>query len=521
MGIENASKDAPADVSRVAPEDASKDAPNKQTAPVPQLVGPDHEAKLMVAAAAVNPPPPAEVALKGGKAVMREKFTPVSRLYRLPAHVMPTQSADIEALARLWERESLLQDVVLYVDAHDVDASASAPGHAADAATAVTRLIAQRGRGRMILGVSDAWPQLGREPLPIRVAKPTVAERHIAWKSHEWISDEIAGTLARQFELSAASIKHIAAAVPEEQRQDPTLDTRLWDMCRQYVRPKIDALAQRLVPKAKKDALVLPKQQERQLEALEQQVRHRWRVYDQWEFAERMTRGLGISALFAGESGTGKTMAAEVIADNLALDLYRIDLSAVVNKYIGETEKNLRRLFDAAEEGGVILFFDECDALFTRRTEVKDSHDRYANIEVNYLLQRMEAYTGLAILATNAKNLLDPAFLRRLRFVVDFPFPSEVDRAEIWRKAFPEGRHDALDYPRLARLRLSGGNIQSIAINAAFLAAQRGEAAKITMKDVLAAARDEFVKLDRPISEADFRVEEPKRKVDETPVEVG
>ena len=160
-------------------------------------------------------------------------------------------------------------------------------------------------------------------------------------------------------------------------------------------------------------------------------------VYGDWGFAGKSTRGLGISALFSGASGTGKTMAAEVLANELALDLYRIDLSAVVSKYIGETEKNLRRLFDAAEETGAILLFDEADALFGKRSEVKDSHDRYANIEVSYLLQRMESYRGLAILTTNFRAALDPAFLRRIRFIVNFPFPDAGQRAEIWRGVFP------------------------------------------------------------------------------------
>ena len=155
-----------------------------------------------------------------------------------------------------------------------------------------------------------------------------------------------------------------------------------------------------------------------------------------------MNRGFGISALFAGDSGTGKTMAAEVIANELRLNLYRIDLSQVVNKYIGETEKNLRRLFDAAEDGGAILFFDEADALFGKRSEVKDSHDRYANIEINYLLQRMESYRGLAILATNMKSALDPAFLRRLRFIVNFYFPAVADRRRLWSKVFMQHEAD-------------------------------------------------------------------------------
>src|SRR6266581_7594059 len=181
-----------------------------------------------------------------------------------------------------------------------------------------------------------------------------------------------------------------------------------------------------------------------------------------------MNRGLGINALFAGESGTGKTMAAEVIANSLHLNL-----SAVVSKYIGETEKNLRRLFDAAEDGGAILFFDEADALFGKRSEVKDSHDRYANIEINYLLQRMESYRGLAILATNMKSVLDTAFMRRLRFIVNFPFPGLTERKRMWQQVFPANTPtDGLDYDRLARFNLTGGSISNIALNAAFLAAQ-------------------------------------------------
>jgi SpoVK/Ycf46/Vps4 family AAA+-type ATPase len=201
-------------------------------------------------------------------------------------------------------------------------------------------------------------------------------------------------------------------------------------------------------------------------------------------------------------------MAAEVIASDLRLDLYRIDLAGVVSKYIGETEKNLRRLFDAAESGGAILFFDEADALFGKRSEVKDSHDRYANIEINYLLQRMEAFRGLAILATNMRSALDRAFLRRLRFTVDFSFPGFTERTLIWQRAFPpETRTAGLDVARLARFDLTGGSIHNIALNAAFLAAAADE--PVTMAQVMEAVRAEFRKLERPVSEAEFRSPEP------------
>jgi SpoVK/Ycf46/Vps4 family AAA+-type ATPase len=213
---------------------------------------------------------------------------------------------------------------------------------------------------------------------------------------------------------------------------------------------------------------------------------------------------VGISALFCGESGTGKTLAAEVLAHELELDLYRIDLSSVVSKYIGETEKNLRRVFDAAEDSGSILLFDEAEALFGKRSEVKDSHDRYANIEISYLLQRMEAYRGLAILTTNMKAALDRAFQRRLRFVVTFPFPDSELREAIWRRVFPAAAPlGAIDYRRLARLNLPGGNIRNIALHAAFLAAD--SRVPVAMPHLLAAAHAESAKLERPLSEAETR----------------
>jgi SpoVK/Ycf46/Vps4 family AAA+-type ATPase len=196
-------------------------------------------------------------------------------------------------------------------------------------------------------------------------------------------------------------------------------------------------------------------------------------------------------------------MAAEVLAQELRLDLYRIDLSQVVNKYIGETEKNLRRVFDAAEDGGAILLFDEADALFGKRSEVKDSHDRYANIEVSYLLQRMEAYRGLAILTTNMKEALDTSFLRRIRFVVQFPFPDAAQRSGIWRRVFPaDTPTEQLDVGRLSRLNVAGGSIRNIAMYAAFLAADAGE--PVRMGHLLRAARAEYAKLERPLTEADI-----------------
>jgi SpoVK/Ycf46/Vps4 family AAA+-type ATPase len=281
------------------------------------------------------------------------------------------------------------------------------------------------------------------------------------------------------------------------------METVLWDACLVRTRPRLDTLAERIDPKATWEDIVLRADLRTLLHQIANQVQQRGKVYEAWGFRERMNRGLGLVTLFAGESGTGKTMAAEVLANELRLNLYRIDLSAVVSKYIGETEKNLRHLFDAAEDGGAILFFDEADALFGKRSQVKDSHDRYANIETNYLLQRMEAYQGLAILATNMKSGLDDAFTRRLRFILTFPIPEREDRQRIWQKIFPpETPLDTLDYKRLASFNLAGGSIYNAALNAAFLAAQ--DDTPVGMPHLLSAIRTEFLKSDRLIDESKF-----------------
>jgi SpoVK/Ycf46/Vps4 family AAA+-type ATPase len=295
-----------------------------------------------------------------------------------------------------------------------------------------------------------------------------------------------------------AAVRRAGHAVLQDQGDGP-LAHRLWDAARHAARPRLGGLAQVIEPQARWEDLVLPPREEAALRAIVAFVRQRHRVYDDWGFAEGQNRGLGIAALFAGISGTGKTLAAEVLAGALKLDLYRIDLSAVVSKYIGETEKHLRTVFDAADQGGAVLLFDEADALFGKRSEVRDSHDRYANIEVSYLLQRMEAYRGLAILTTNQRSAMDDAFLRRLRFVIEFPFPSPDDRARIWRRTLPARVPlNGVRFDRLAQLNLAGGHIRNIALSAAALAADSDE--PLSMRHFFAATRTEYSKLERPLS---------------------
>jgi SpoVK/Ycf46/Vps4 family AAA+-type ATPase len=244
------------------------------------------------------------------------------------------------------------------------------------------------------------------------------------------------------------------------------------------------------------DRIVLPPDREAQLREMVVQLRHSSQVNEEWGFGQTMLYGRGVTALFAGPSGTGKTFAARAIAGELGIDLLQIDLAQVVSKYIGETEKNLSTIFSAAEASEVGLLFDEADALFGKRSEVRDAHDRYANIETAYLLQRIEEFSGLAILTTNLKPNLDTAFLRRLRFVIDFPQPDAALRAEIWRRAFPARAplDPDLDLDLLAeRLELTGGSIQSAALRAAYLAA--GEDTPIAMRHVVYACRRELLKL--------------------------
>jgi hypothetical protein len=455
--------------------------PRRQRLPVLQLVGTDGPSKRELAT---------ELATELGLS-----------LFRLPAELLPAQALELESLARIWQRENLLLPLALYVDALELERPSSADGLGAP----IARFLSHA-RGVCFLDTREAWSNPGAPAVAIEVEKPTPIEQRQVWSAlleDGAANGELPSRLSSQFNLGIADIESICRTALAE-GDAGQLGRRLWAGCLERTRPRLDQLALRLDARATWDDIVLPSAEVVLLRQIAAQVRKRSRVYDDWGFRERMNRGLGISVLFAGESGTGKTMAAEVIANEVELDLYRIDLSAVVSKYIGETEKNLRRMFDAAEDGGAILFFDEADALFGKRSEVKDSHDRYANIEVNYLLQRMEAYAGLAILATNMKGALDQAFMRRLRFIVNFPIPGVPERKRIWRRVFPEKVEvHALDYDRLARFNLSGGSISNVALSAAFLAADQGS--PVTMPLVLDAARSEFKKLDRPINEADFR----------------
>jgi hypothetical protein len=393
-----------------------------------------------------------------------------------------------EELAVLCAREAQLHGSVLCIEADTL------PDDDGERLAALHSLL-DRMRGPAAL--SGIQPMMARPTLRLTIEASSPREQHELWRAALGDTAPITAVdrLAQQFTLNASQI---AAVCTSAARGDAEA---LWSAARAQARPQLEGLARHIVPRASWEDLVLPTPLIRSLRSMIAAVRQRSLVHEQWGFASTGERGLGISALFVGVSGTGKTSAAELIAAELALDLYQIDLSAVLSKYIGETEKQLRHIFDAAESGGAILLFDEADALFGKRSEVKDSHDRYANLEVSYLLQRVEQYRGLAILTSNARHALDAAFLRRLRYVLHFPFPDFAQREQIWRRAFPSAAPvKDLDYSRLAQLNLAGGNIRNIALAAAYSAADADEA--IAMVHIADAARAELSKLERPASEA-------------------
>lgn len=463
-------------------------APEHGELPVVQLVGGDSYTKRSIVASACD----------------RLGVTP----YRMPAAALPAAPHELDALVRLWQREAVLSSAALLVDGDALETQDAAHWSA-------VALFAERVGGALFLCTQERRQLARRVVISFDIEKPAAHEQHALWEQMlGQAAPLLNGQLDRvvaQFNLTAPAIRAVCASVapaandarhmPQQMR---ALGQTLWDACRTQARPRLDDLAQRIRVVATWDDLVLPDAQRTALREIALQSRQRATVYGRWGFAERSNRGLGISALFSGASGTGKTMAAEVLANELDLDLYKIDLSQVVSKYIGETEKNLRRVFDAAEEGGAILLFDEADAIFGKRSEVKDSHDRYANIEVSYLLQRMEAYSGLAILTTNMKSALDTAFLRRIRFVVHFPFPDGAQRSAIWQRIFPPQTPTlGLQPERLAQLNVAGGNIRNIALAAAFFAAE--DASPVTMRHILRAAHGEYTKIEKALTNEEVR----------------
>jgi AAA+ superfamily predicted ATPase len=419
------------------------------------------------------------------------------------------QGAEAADVLRTALREGLLQSTVVHL------AGADALLDAADRPllSALETAVAEFGWLVFLTG-QRAWTGeaefAGAVVHPVAVTLPDIARSTEIWRRclagrtgdpRSWAAE-----LAVRFQLAPGRIRAAVDLADNERvmRSQPS-DLTLADVsaaCRQQSSRTLGDLAVRVDPRTGWDELVLPADRVAHLREICAQVRHHHQVYGRWGFDAKLSRGKGLSVLFSGGPGTGKTMAAEVVAGDVGLDLYTVDLSGVVSKYIGETEKNLGRIFAEARTSNAILFFDEADALFGKRTEVSDAHDRYANIETSYLLQKMEEYDGVVILATNLRQNLDEAFTRRIRFVVEFPFPDADSRARIWRTLFPPQAPLAadVDFAVLARdYAVAGGNIKNIVVNAAFLAAADG--GTIDRRHILRGTRREFEKIGKLWSE--------------------
>jgi hypothetical protein len=410
------------------------------------------------------------------------------RLVTGSAVLVPQSAEDRQRMARRCSRNLALVSGVLLLESFDDDA-------------------AQRERLSEFVDhvsvptiVSSAVPLTirGRTSVRVDIPRPDVAQLKRRWA--ELLGDgshPALPLLARTFRLDRAgfdAVRRLAnsgSGAPQEDGLEA-----IWEACRSLSRHRLDDLAERVECRAHWDDLILPEAQMDLLRDLSDHVRLSATVFDDWKFDSKMARGQGVAVLFAGPSGTGKTLAAEVIANALRRDIFRVDLSQVISKYIGETEKNLSRIFTAAEGSGAILLFDEADAMFGKRSEVKDSHDRYANIEVSYLLQRMENYTGLSILTTNLRDALDKAFIRRLRFIVQFAYPGIEQRRLIWQRMLPsELPRGEIDFDALARFDLTGGAIRNVALAAAFLAAR--DQRPLEMAHLVEAATKEYLKLEK------------------------
>ncbi|MBV9301617.1 MAG: ATP-binding protein [Acidobacteriaceae bacterium] len=425
---------------------------------------------------------------------------------RLTGH----SDSEFQTLLPLFMREALLQSAALYLADFD---GFLAEDKAGRLAILLRELDARQGIS--FLAGESAWGP--RDELAnarfirLEIPKPTYTERLRLWqRAVESTCEFDLSLLSTKFRFTAGQIRDAAATARnlaswrDPESSEVTM-ADLYEACRLQCNRKLSLLARKIKPHYSWNDIVLPLDRVEQLKEICNAVKFRSVIYDQWGFDRKLSLGKGLNILFAGPPGTGKTMAAEIMAGELGLDLYKTDLSTVVSKYIGETEKNLARIFAEAENSNAILFFDEADALFGKRSEVRDSHDRYANIEINYLLQKMEEHEGLVILATNFRKNMDDAFVRRLHYTLDFPFPDEAERHRIWQSIWPKEtpRHVELDLQALARrFELAGGSIRNIALGAAFLAADNGGIVK--MQHLLHATRREYQKMGKVVSCGEF-----------------
>jgi SpoVK/Ycf46/Vps4 family AAA+-type ATPase len=428
----------------------------------------------------------------------------------------------VEQTVKLLFRETLLQGAAIYIkgldrltgDGNGTDSTGRGEPGTGFYLDIITRAIEEFSFITFLAG-ENRWRPRGKFSGPRFIAldfpPPAHGLRKKLWQETLPPSQLDIDALANTFNFTAGQIKDAAAeagnlSLLRANGGNGGIGMEdLYQACRSQSNRKLAQMARKIEPCYTWEDIVLPTDTMEQLKEIRGCMKYRHVVYGDWGFDRKISLGKGLSVLFSGPSGTGKTMAAEVIANELGIDLYKIDLSSVVSKYIGETEKNLAAIFREAETANSILFFDEADALFGKRSEVKDSHDRYANIEIGYLLQRMEEYDGVVILATNMKNNMDEAFVRRMQFTVDFPFPDEIYRLRIWTGIFPAEAPlaDGIDYDFLSKnLTIAGGNIKNIALAAAFYAA--GDSQPVTMEHLIHACKREFQKMGKLCLKSDF-----------------
>jgi hypothetical protein len=416
----------------------------------------------------------------------------------LNASVLPLHPIHLDQLLRRWERQSQLNQSALLIQCESLSPSEGSQN------TALVEFI-ENSTTPLLVSTNSRVSVRDRPTIVLDVPRLAPQEQIDLWHHH---LDDVAqtlnghvGALVTQFNLNASDIQSICLQAKTQAKaldsKDDSLGDTLWNLCRTQSRISLDGLTKRIEPRATWDDLLLPEATTSLLRQIVAHSRERATVYQQWKMSGHTTRGQGLAVVFYGVSGTGKTTAAEIIANELNLDLYRIDLSQVVDKYVGETEKKLELTFAAAERSGAVLLFDEADSIFGKRSDVKEARDRYANLEVSYLLQRIEEYSGLAILTTNLINAMDNAFKRRLRFMVQFKEPDAAQRQELWQRVFPDSvPKQGLNYQALGQLGVSGAIIRAIAEGAAFLAANEKE--PVMMRHLKEAAFVELVKMGLP-----------------------
>lgn len=424
------------------------------------------------------------------------------RLLTVPVSALRTQKEWHIQKVNLLLRESVLQPAVVLIN--DYGAMTEPPMNLEP----LLRIFAKKGLLLFYHGdrsMADVHHESSIQYIKLEFKKPAAMARFRYWQQAisknglNW-PDPVIEQLAMRYPLSRREVESMFLRLRYRLNGEGIHSREAFQVFKQvmndYTQRPLDELAQRIEPRVDWNDLVLHKSLMDHLKAFRNTISHQFTVYERWGMGEKDSRGRGMVALFSGASGTGKTMAAEVIANDLGINLYRVDLAGIVSKYIGETEKNLKKIFENARGTNTLLFFDEADALYGRRTDIHDSHDRYANLEVNYLLQKLEEHDGPVILATNRRKNIDEAFLRRIHFILEFPYPSEALRQIIWQKKLNERlpRADGIDFPVLAkRFEISGGDIKNAALQAAFIAAE--EKMPVSMEHILCALKREYLKL--------------------------